>query len=107
MGLWHVLLWSLIIVGGLAVLYGVHRLCLWLEDRGWLHYKHKKPSSSAASCFVALQQFLEPPTQHVLQVKEEKRQHGDEEVPGQDESSPTQRNCPDTGEDQKPAEGNG
>jgi hypothetical protein len=79
MELGHVLLWSLLIVGGLAALYGFHRLCLWLEKRGWLYYKHKKPTSSPASSFVALQQFLEPPTQHVHQVKEEKRHQAEED----------------------------
>jgi len=80
MELGHVLLGSLLIVGGPAALYGFHRLCLWLEKRGWLYYKHKNPTSSPASCFVALQQFLEPPTQHVHQVKEEKRHQANEDV---------------------------
>jgi hypothetical protein len=86
MELGHVLLWSLLIVGGPAALYGFHRLCLWLEKRGWLYYKHKKPTSSPASSFVALQQFLEPPTQHVLHVKEEKRHQAVEEA-GQADAS--------------------
>jgi len=103
MDLGHVLLLSLIIVGGPCVLYGLHRLCLWLEGRGWLYYKHKKPSSSPASCFVALQQVLEPPTQHVLQVKDEKRHHAAQKGPGQGDSPATEGNCPDTGGDQNPA----
>jgi len=82
MSFWDVVLWCLIIISGLAALYGLHRLCLWLERRGWLFYKHKKPSSSEASCFVALQQVLEPPIQHVLHVKEEKRDHVEEGAPG-------------------------
>jgi hypothetical protein len=81
-----VLLWGLIIAAGAALVYGLHCLCLWLEKHGWLYYKHKKPTSSAASCFVALQQVLEPPAKHVLQVREEKRHHGEEKVPGQDHS---------------------
>jgi hypothetical protein len=48
----------LIVASGLATLYGLSRLGLWLEKRGWLFYKHKKPTSSAASCFVVLQQVL-------------------------------------------------
>jgi hypothetical protein len=73
-----------------------------LERHGWLYYKHKKPTSSPISCFVALQQVLEPPTQHILQIKEKKRHHAEEEVPGQDDSSPEEGNCPDTGGDRKP-----
>jgi hypothetical protein len=78
-----IVIWGLIIVGGLAALYGLHRLGLWLEKRGWLFYKHKKPSSSAASCFVALQQVLEPPIKHVLHVNDEKRHQAEEKAPGQ------------------------
>jgi hypothetical protein len=83
MSFWNVVLCGLIVVSGLATLYGLHRLGLWLEGRGWLFYKHKKPTSGAASCFVALQQVLEPPIQHVLHVKEQKRHHVEEGVRGQ------------------------
>src|SRR5437867_1480853 len=83
MDLWQALFWGAMGLVGLAALYGLHRLCLWLEERGLLYYKHKKPSSSAASCFVALQQFLEPPSQHVLHVKEEKRHPAEEDAGGQ------------------------
>jgi hypothetical protein len=72
----NLLLWSI------PALYGLHRVCLWLESRGWLYYKHKKPSSSAASCLVGLQKALEPQAQHVLQIKEERRHHEEEEAPG-------------------------
>jgi hypothetical protein len=74
---------GLIVVVGLAALYGLHRLGLWLEKRGWLFYKHTKPFSSAVSCLVALQQVVEPPIQHVFHVKEEKRHQAEEEAPGQ------------------------
>jgi hypothetical protein len=57
MGFWHVVLWSLVSVGGSAAL----------------------PSSSAVSSFVALQNVLEPPTRHVVYVKEEKRHQEEKE----------------------------
>jgi hypothetical protein len=78
MNFWITGVWCLVILSGLAALYGLHRLGLWLEKRGWLFYKHKKPSSSAVSCFVALQQVLERPIQHVLHVKDEKRHQAEE-----------------------------
>ena len=85
MTFWNAVLWCLIGISGLAALYGLHCLGLWLEKRGWLFYKHKKPSSTGISCFVALQQVLEPPIQHVLHVKEQKRHHAEEGVPGKDD----------------------
>jgi hypothetical protein len=86
----YLLLWILIFVGGPLALYGLHRLCLCLEGHGWLYYKHKKPCSSPASCFVALQQVLEPPIHHVLQVQEEKRYHAQQDVPRQHELTPAE-----------------
>jgi hypothetical protein len=83
MDIGRALLWGLVIVGGAAAVHGLHRLCLWLEQRGWLYYKHKKSAGSAAGSLVALQQALEPQTRHVFQIKEEKRHHAEEEAPGE------------------------
>ncbi len=77
-------MWYLIISIALAAaLNGLHRLCLRLEERGLLYYIHKRPSSSAAGAFVAMQQAIEPQSQYVIQVTEEKRHHSDDEAPGQ------------------------
>jgi hypothetical protein len=53
---------------------------LWLEDRGWLYYRKKKPSSSPAGCWVGLQQFIEPGVKHVTQIKQEKPGKGEREA---------------------------
>ncbi len=68
-----VLLWGFAVFGVLLSLYGVHRLCLWLEERGWLYYWRKRPSGSAAGCFVALQRHLEPQAQHHITITDQKR----------------------------------
>src|SRR5262249_8623654 len=60
MAAWSWLLWGLVAIGAVAVVYGLHRLGLWLEERGWLYYRNKRPSSSPMSAFVAMQQFIEP-----------------------------------------------
>lgn len=83
MNIWIALFWGLMLVGSAAAIYGLHRFCLWLEERGWLYYKHKKPTSSPASCFVAFQQVIEPQAKHVLQIKDEKRSSAEHETPGQ------------------------
>jgi len=74
--------WGVIVVGAATSIYALHRLCLWLEKRGWLYYKHKQPGSSPMSCMTALQEVLEPQTQHVIHVKDEKRVLVDEAAPG-------------------------
>jgi hypothetical protein len=72
----------LVLVGGPLALYGLHRLALWLEARGHLYYIHKKPRGGGAACFVPLQEVLEPGSQHVVQIKEEKRDESEEGLPG-------------------------
>src|SRR6266404_5691193 len=80
MSVLHWLLWALVVLGAVAALIGLDRLCLWLEDRGWLYYRRKKPSSSPASSWVALQQFIEPGVKHVIQIKQGKRSEEDEKA---------------------------
>ena len=78
-----VLLWSLGVAGGLGALYGLHRLGLWMEERGYLYYWHKKPGSRPASSFVALQRAIEPRAEHVLRVDRVYHQAGEERASGQ------------------------
>ncbi len=91
MNTWSVLFWTLAAAGGLGGLYVLHRLALWMEDRGYLYYLHKRPKSSAASCFVAFQQVIEPKVEHVIHVSRVNHLHGEEGASGQgglDEADP-------------------
>ena len=78
---WHLLLGGLALTGVAAAVYLLDRLGLWLEDRGWLYYRRKRPSSSPLSMWVAMQQFMEPGFQHVREVGQEPKE--DEGVSGQ------------------------
>ena len=91
MRIWVFLLWSCLITGGVLALYGLHRLGLWMEDRGYIYYWHKKPSGSAAGSFVAFQRLIEPQAQHVIQVARVNHLRGDEEPSGQ--GDPDERDC--------------
>ncbi len=57
-------------VGLVLVLYAAHRFALWLESRGLLFYRDRKPSGNPMAGFVQLQQMLEPGTQHVASAEE-------------------------------------
>ena len=73
----NALWWVLLVVAAFLLVPALRfldRLGLWLEDRGWLFYKKKKPSSSALGSLVALQQFLEPGVQHVIRANDERRE---------------------------------
>lgn len=83
MHVWQVVLGILIAIGGLVALYGLHRLGLWMEQRGWIYYWHKQSEVGAASCFSELQRVIEPQSRHVIQIKDEKRHHSEDEADGQ------------------------
>ena len=70
--------WGAVALGGLGALFGLDRLCLWLEGRGWLYYRKKRPTSSPAGCWVAMHQLLEPGVKHVVQVGHQRRQQEDQ-----------------------------
>ena len=95
MELWSVLLWGGVIVAGLAALYGLHRLCLWLEARGRLYYWHKRPEHGVGNCFVVWQQCYEPATKQVFEIKEEKRQVTEDDAPGPDDPPAAESGHPD------------
>ncbi len=78
--------WIVWLVGGLTALFGLHRLALRLEARGYLYYLHKKPKGSSAGAFVAMQRFIEPTTQHIEQVRHVEHRVEDDEGTGRGEA---------------------
>lgn len=74
--------WGAIVLGGLAALYGLHRLALWLEARGHLFYLNKKPEGGMAKSLSGLEQFVEPQAKHVHHVREQKRHRSEGEGGG-------------------------
>jgi hypothetical protein len=77
---WQILFWVAVLLGAIALLFLLDRLGCWLEKRGLLYYRHKKPESSALSSFVAMQQIIEPPSKHVFEIKDEKRKQSQEDA---------------------------
>jgi hypothetical protein len=63
-------------------IWRVHHLCLWLEEQGWIYYRHKQASSTAAGCLVAVQQAIEPRTRHVIEVMDHQKKENEGEIPG-------------------------
>ena len=75
---WHLLLGGVILLMIAAALHGLDRLGLWLEDRGWLYYRRRRPSSSPLSMWVAMQQYMEPGVKHVREVGQESKEEDHE-----------------------------
>lgn len=59
------------LVGMAAVLYGLHRLALWMEQRGWIYYRNTRHGSSGSlgNAFLHVQSILEPGKRHVLEQR--------------------------------------
>ena len=83
MNTWTVILWTILVISGPLVLYGLHRLGLWMEEQGYIYYLHKKPKGSAAGSFVALQKMIEPRAEYVIQVTRADHKLGEEKPSGQ------------------------
>ena len=70
-------LWIVLIFAGLL---GLHGLALWMERRGWIYYAKRRASGGAlASAILELQQFAQPGTKHILEMKRESRAEQDNE----------------------------
>ena len=65
-----------------VVLFLVDRLALWVEARGWLYYRKRKPSSAAVgNAFLEVQSLLEPSKREIVEVRRE--EHVEASVPGE------------------------
>ena len=65
------LIWCGLALGGLALLYGLHRLALRWEERGWIYYLKSKPGGGASGCLGVLQEAIEPNAKHVIVVRQD------------------------------------
>jgi hypothetical protein len=83
MNTWTAILWTILFICGPLVLYGLHRLGLWMEEKGYIYYWHKKPKGSAAGSFVSLQKMIEPRAEYVIQVTRSDHKLGEEKPSGQ------------------------
>ena len=52
-------------------LFILDRIGLWLEKKGWLYYRHNKPTGGGLGNALAdLSRFLNPSTQHIVEEKQ-------------------------------------
>ncbi len=66
-----VVLWGVALVVGL---FGLHRLALWMESRGWIFYMKTRASSGAlGSAFLEIQSIVQPEKKYVLEMRQDER----------------------------------
>jgi hypothetical protein len=80
---WIMVGWGLVVVLGLGALYGLHRLALSMEDRGYIYYLHKKPKSSQIGSLIAFQRAIEPRAHYIVQAEQVNQEVGEEGASGQ------------------------
>ena len=72
-----------------AVLYGLHRLAVWAERRGWIYYRERKGGGALGNALLEVHALLEPSRRRVIEVRrrdeEENDASGDPPAPGTDE----------------------
>lgn len=68
-------------LGTIVALYGLHRLGLWMEERGWVYYWHKRGTGTAAgNAFITMQSFVEPEVRDAYAARDEQQEqdHSDD-----------------------------
>lgn len=69
----------LLAAGLISGIYGLHRLALWMESKGWIYYMRKKASSNAlGSAVLGVQRIIQPGAEHVLEVRQDQRRQQDD-----------------------------
>jgi len=61
---------SILIIAGVflipVVLYGLHRFCIRLEERGYIYYRTKSSGSGLAGAVFEVDKLIRPSTEHVV-----------------------------------------
>jgi len=62
------MVWVWIVVG-MGGVFGLHRLAVWAEGRGWIHYRTKRmPAGAAGRALMELSATVEPEVEHVIEA---------------------------------------
>jgi len=58
-------------LGVCAALYFMDKLFLWLENKGWLYYRHRKAQKGImGNALLELNSFLQPSARHTIEMKQ-------------------------------------
>jgi hypothetical protein len=75
--------WFILVLGAVIAAVVIDRLMLAAEQRGWVYWRRRKPTTSAAgSAILSVQAIFEPDKGHV--VEEQRRLEADIDVAGDD-----------------------
>ncbi len=74
--------WFWIIAGvvAAAAVYGLHRLALWAESRGWIYYKNKRRPPGLGLSMIG--QIYQPAIEHTVEEEQSTKQKADQDDSG-------------------------
>ena len=71
----HVAIYMLFALFAIGVLFALDRLALWMEGRGWIYWRKRKPSDGGGGGMSGLltefQQLVEPEVRHAIEAREQ------------------------------------
>ena len=65
--------WILITLAVAAAPYALHRLAIYLEDRGYIYYRRKRPAAGGSPSYCPFQEMIQPQIRHVIEVEDQCR----------------------------------
>jgi len=82
-----VLVWVAVGVTAIGALiaagWGFHRLCIRLEDRGYIYYRTRSQGGGALSgALLDMERMIRPSVQHVVEVQDVQTRKSDDGVDG-------------------------
>jgi len=72
--------WVIAVIGLIALGYGLHRLALWADDRGYVYYK-TKPKFRGSSLGL-IESVYNPAMEHVVEERGGERARGSQDESG-------------------------
>jgi hypothetical protein len=83
----------LVLLAAAAALFALHRVAVWMEDRGWIYYRRRRGSSGAlGDAFLEVQSLVDPAQKAVLEARrledDEAAESGDPPEPGSSPEPP-------------------
>jgi len=78
-------MWWLLWTGvALAGLYGLHRLALWAESRGWIYYRTRHmPAGAGGLALLEVTSVLDPQVTHVIETTRAQQAQAEQDESGQ------------------------
>jgi len=67
-----------------VALYGLHRLAVWAEGRGWIYYRsHRMPAGAGGLAMLEVTTLADPATEHVIEETRAEQARAEQDESGE------------------------